>query len=180
MSNTRSYMATVPHGVGPGDQFPVAVNGVLKMVRCPPGVRSGMQVRFQLPVTQSTKGPQSRTVIADTRNGRVYVGNFKPVPFDSDSATKTAHRSLCEAAGVPTRYAVGGSIKFDTNGNCTLGDVSRSLNESKYGRKELDKDDAQHICDCINDQRYLVVDHGGDISHGKQNKPYGIAPPAHN
>lgn len=177
MSNTRSYATTVPHGIGPGDEFPVSVNGVLSMVSCPPGVRAGMKVRFRLPITQDGKGPQSRTVIADTRNGRVYVGNFKPMPFDSDSATKTAHQGLCESAGVPTEHAVGGSIKFDTNGNCTLGDVSRSLNEAKFGRKELREDYARHICDMINDQRYLIVDHGGNIFHGKRNsQPYGIAP----
>jgi hypothetical protein len=37
-------MATVPHGVRSGEQFPVLVNNQQLMVTCPPGVRPGMQV----------------------------------------------------------------------------------------------------------------------------------------
>ena len=41
---TEAYMATVPPGIGPGDQFPVLVNNQQMMVTCPPGVGPGMQV----------------------------------------------------------------------------------------------------------------------------------------
>lgn len=35
---TQAYMATVPHGVRSGEQFPVLVNNQQLMVTCPPGV----------------------------------------------------------------------------------------------------------------------------------------------
>jgi hypothetical protein len=41
---TEAYMATVPAGINPGDQFPVLVNNQQMMVTCPPGVGPGMQV----------------------------------------------------------------------------------------------------------------------------------------
>jgi len=34
---TQAYMATVPHGVRSGEQFPVLVNNQQLMVTCPPG-----------------------------------------------------------------------------------------------------------------------------------------------
>jgi hypothetical protein len=45
---TQAYMATVPHGVRSGEQFPVLVNNQQLMVTCPPGVRPGMQVRSRV------------------------------------------------------------------------------------------------------------------------------------
>mmetsp|Transcript_6152 Transcript_6152/g.19456 ORF Transcript_6152/g.19456 Transcript_6152/m.19456 type:complete len:732 (-) Transcript_6152:438-2633(-) len=57
---TQAYMATVPHGVRSGEQFPVLVNNQQLMVTCPPGVRPGMQVRIMVPTsrrgTTSTSG----------------------------------------------------------------------------------------------------------------------------
>jgi hypothetical protein len=45
-------MATVPHGVRSGEQFPVLVNNQQLMVTCPPGVRPGMQVRIMVPTSR--------------------------------------------------------------------------------------------------------------------------------
>mmetsp|Transcript_22365 Transcript_22365/g.69070 ORF Transcript_22365/g.69070 Transcript_22365/m.69070 type:complete len:220 (+) Transcript_22365:166-825(+) len=49
---TQAYMATVPHGVRSGEQFPVLVNNQQLMVTCPPGVRPGMQVRIMVPTSR--------------------------------------------------------------------------------------------------------------------------------
>lgn len=56
---TQAYMATVPHGVRSGEQFPVLVNNQQLMVTCPPGVRPGMQVRIMVPT--SRRGVNSHT-----------------------------------------------------------------------------------------------------------------------
>ena len=56
---TEAYMATVPVGVGPGDQFPVLVNNQQMMVTCPPGVGPGMQVRIMVPSQPQRQPPSS-------------------------------------------------------------------------------------------------------------------------
>jgi len=53
----QAYMATVPHGVRSGEQFPVLVNNQQLMVTCPPGVRPGMQVRIMVPTNRSQNRP---------------------------------------------------------------------------------------------------------------------------
>lgn len=58
---TQAYMATVPHGVRSGEQFPVLVNNQQLMVTCPPGVRPGMQVRIMVPT--SRRGNNSGTTM---------------------------------------------------------------------------------------------------------------------
>lgn len=60
-ANTQAYMATVPHGVRSGEQFPVLVNNQQLMVTCPPGVRPGMQVRIMVPTNRNSSQQRNST-----------------------------------------------------------------------------------------------------------------------
>jgi len=51
-ASSQTYMATVPHGVRSGDEFPVMVLNHQLMVRCPPGLRPGMQLRIVVPTVK--------------------------------------------------------------------------------------------------------------------------------
>lgn len=48
--NHQMFEVTVPDGVRPGDSFALVAGGQKVMVTCPPNVRSGQKIRFQLPV----------------------------------------------------------------------------------------------------------------------------------
>lgn len=51
--NHEMFEVTVPEGVRPGQPFALIANGQLVMVTCPPNVRSGQKIRFQLPIQLS-------------------------------------------------------------------------------------------------------------------------------
>ena len=45
----QMYEVVVPPGVRPNQSFSILANGQRVLVTCPPNVRPGMKVRFQLP-----------------------------------------------------------------------------------------------------------------------------------
>ena len=47
------FEVTVPEGVKPGQPFALIANGQRVMVTCPPTVKPGQKIRFQLPVQLS-------------------------------------------------------------------------------------------------------------------------------
>ena len=51
--NHQMFEVTVPEGVSPGTPFALLANGQRVMVTCPPNVRPGQKIRFQLPVQLS-------------------------------------------------------------------------------------------------------------------------------
>jgi len=71
-------MATVPVGVGAGDQFPVLVNNQQMMVTCPPGVGPGMQVRIMVPQTQRPTQQTSSSPFGDTMYEVVVPTGVRP------------------------------------------------------------------------------------------------------
>ncbi|KAJ1453253.1 hypothetical protein M885DRAFT_485770 [Pelagophyceae sp. CCMP2097] len=80
---TQAYMATVPHGVRSGEQFPVLVNNQQLMVTCPPGVRPGMQVRIMVPHSRRGSG----------------TGGTAPGPSPAPGAAPGAASSASAGAG---------------------------------------------------------------------------------
>lgn len=77
---TEAYMATVPSGIGPGDQFPVLVNNQQMMVTCPPGVGPGMQVRIMVPSQpqRQQQQQQSSSPFGDTMYEVVVPQGVRP------------------------------------------------------------------------------------------------------
>src|SRR3546814_2479178 len=57
--------ATVPEGVRPGQPFALIANNQRVMVTCPPNVRPGQKIRFQLPITLDENQVQSYKVSYD-------------------------------------------------------------------------------------------------------------------
>jgi hypothetical protein len=51
--NHQMFEVTVPDGVKPGQPFALIANGQRVMVTCPPNVRTGQKIRFQLPIMLS-------------------------------------------------------------------------------------------------------------------------------
>eukprot|EP01036_Dinobryon_divergens_P010164 gene10164-13607_t len=47
------FEVTVPEGVRPGQPFALIANGQRVMVTCPPNIRPGQKIRFQLPIQLS-------------------------------------------------------------------------------------------------------------------------------
>ncbi|CAB9507232.1 Probable E3 ubiquitin-protein ligase hulA [Seminavis robusta] len=52
-SKTQMFEVVVPPGVSPNQSFALKANGQRVLVTCPPNVRSGQKIRFQIPVTQT-------------------------------------------------------------------------------------------------------------------------------
>ena len=52
-SKTQMFEVVVPPGVKPNQSFALKANGQRVLVTCPPNVRSGQKIRFQIPVTQT-------------------------------------------------------------------------------------------------------------------------------
>lgn len=63
--NHQMFEVTVPEGVKPGQPFALIANGQRVMVTCPPNVRHGQKIRFQLPVHLSQEQLQSIRVNYD-------------------------------------------------------------------------------------------------------------------
>lgn len=59
------FEVTVPEGVKPGQPFALIANGQRVMVTCPPNVKNGQKIRFQLPVHLSQEQLQSIRVNYD-------------------------------------------------------------------------------------------------------------------
>ena len=51
-AKTQMFEVIVPKGVQPNQPFALKANGQRVLVTCPPNVRSGQRIRFQIPVTQ--------------------------------------------------------------------------------------------------------------------------------
>ncbi|KAJ8601017.1 hypothetical protein CTAYLR_007955 [Chrysophaeum taylorii] len=96
-SNTQAYMATVPHGVRSGEQFPVLVNNQQLMVTCPPGVRPGMQVRIMVPTNRNSPPRNSSSSSSS-----------------SSSAPRGAGPAAGEQANDPSRSPFGSQM-FEVN-----------------------------------------------------------------
>ena len=52
-SKSQMFEVVVPPGVQPNQSFAIKANGQRVLVTCPPNVRSGQKIRFQIPVTQT-------------------------------------------------------------------------------------------------------------------------------
>jgi len=52
------YEVVVPPGVRPNQSFSILANGQRVLVTCPPNVRPGMKVRFQLPKLEGVNKPE--------------------------------------------------------------------------------------------------------------------------
>ena len=52
-SKSQMFEVVVPPGVKPQQSFAIKANGQRVLVTCPPNVRSGQKIRFQIPVTQT-------------------------------------------------------------------------------------------------------------------------------
>mmetsp|Transcript_9487 Transcript_9487/g.30302 ORF Transcript_9487/g.30302 Transcript_9487/m.30302 type:complete len:772 (+) Transcript_9487:444-2759(+) len=104
-SNTQAYMATVPHGVRSGEQFPVLVNNQQLMVTCPPGVRPGMQVRIMVPTNRGASSQQPRN----------STGRGPQPPGPSSSASSGASGGGGGGAGDDPSRSPFGSQMFEVN-----------------------------------------------------------------
>uniref|UniRef100_A0A6U3VGG6 HECT-type E3 ubiquitin transferase n=1 Tax=Ditylum brightwellii TaxID=49249 RepID=A0A6U3VGG6_9STRA len=63
-SQPNAYMVTVPANVGPGQNFPVTIEGQRMMVTCPPNAHAGMSVRIVPPPPSSPPpGVQTSTSV---------------------------------------------------------------------------------------------------------------------
>ena len=63
--NHQMFEVTVPEGVRAGQPFALIANGQRVMVTCPPNVRPGQKIRFQLPVQLSQQQLESHKVSYD-------------------------------------------------------------------------------------------------------------------
>jgi E3 ubiquitin-protein ligase NEDD4 len=60
--NHQMFEVVVPEGVSPGKPFALMANGQKVMVTCPPNVKAGQKIRFQLPIQLSQDELKSHTV----------------------------------------------------------------------------------------------------------------------
>ena len=60
--NHQMFEVVVPEGVTSGKPFALMANGQKVMVTCPPGVKAGQKIRFQLPIQLSQEELKSHTV----------------------------------------------------------------------------------------------------------------------
>lgn len=63
--NHQMFEVTVPEGVKAGQPFALIANGQRVMVTCPPNVRPGQKIRFQLPIQLSQEQLQAIRVSYD-------------------------------------------------------------------------------------------------------------------
>ena len=63
--NHQMFEVVVPEGVTPGKSFALMANGQKVMVTCPPNVRPGQKIRFQLPIQLSQDELKAITVSYD-------------------------------------------------------------------------------------------------------------------
>ena len=63
--NHQMFEVAVPEGVRPGAPFALIANGQRVMVTCPPNVRPGQKIRFQLPIQLSEQQLSSIKVSYD-------------------------------------------------------------------------------------------------------------------
>lgn len=110
---TQAYMATVPHGVRSGEQFPVLVNNQQLMVTCPPGVRPGMQVRIMVPT--SRRGTNANAASGSSlHDGNSAVGASPDVqPGD---ATRSPFGNQMFEVNVPQGVRPGQAFALIANG----------------------------------------------------------------
>jgi len=108
---TQAYMATVPHGVRSGEQFPVLVNNQQLMVTCPPGVRPGMQVRIMVPT--SRRGTTS-TSDSSPNGGNSTVGASPRV--QPNDATRSPFGNQMFEVNVPQGVRPGQAFALIANG----------------------------------------------------------------
>ena len=60
--NHQMFEVVVPDGVSPGKPFALMANGQKVMVTCPPNVKPGQKIRFQLPIQLSKDELKAHTV----------------------------------------------------------------------------------------------------------------------
>lgn len=106
-------MATVPHGVRSGEQFPVLVNNQQLMVTCPPGVRPGMQVRIMVPTsrrggTSSAASEQGSTNTSTTGTSLMSV--------QSNDASQSPFGNQMFEVNVPQGVRPGQAFALIANG----------------------------------------------------------------
>jgi len=73
--NHQMFEVTVPEGVKPGTPFALIANGQRVMVTCPPNVRPGQKIRFQLPIQLSNEQLQAFSVSYDKDGWMRCLGN---------------------------------------------------------------------------------------------------------
>lgn len=66
--NHQMFEVMVPEGVRPGQPFALKANGQTVMVTCPPAVRPGQKIRFQLPI-QLTKEQLASVKVSYDKDG---------------------------------------------------------------------------------------------------------------
>jgi hypothetical protein len=99
-------MATVPHGVRSGEQFPVLVNNQQLMVTCPPGVRPGMQVRIMVPTTRRSQTNGGGSASSSSNNASSTSGGA--------AASGAASGGSAPAGGDSSRSPFGNQM-FEVN-----------------------------------------------------------------
>jgi len=104
---TQAYMATVPHGIRSGEQFPVLVNNQQLMVTCPPGVRPGMQVRIMVPT--SRRGNNSQ--VSSTHDSANITNGVSP-----DDTTRSPFGNQMFEVNVPQGVRSGQAFALIANG----------------------------------------------------------------
>lgn len=107
---TQAYMATVPHGVRSGEQFPVLVNNQQLMVTCPPGVRPGMQVRIMVPTSRRGSNATSGSSL---NVGNSAVGSSPQV---QPGATQSPFGNQMFEVNVPQGVRPGQAFALIANG----------------------------------------------------------------
>jgi len=116
-------MATVPHGIRSGEQFPVLVNNQQLMVTCPPGkykihkisnthvsnqgVRPGMQVRIMVPT--SRRGNNSQ--VSSTHDSANITNGVSP-----DDTTRSPFGNQMFEVNVPQGVRSGQAFALIANG----------------------------------------------------------------
>lgn len=103
-SKTQMFEVLVPAGVKPNQPFALKANGQRVLVTCPPNVKGGQKIRFQIPVTQTmVKHIQLSYSESETKQQAGWCRTIRASDFkfqwirvdkeaDDDLDNKTMHR----------------------------------------------------------------------------------------
>ena len=68
-TSMQMFEVIVPNGVRPGQSFSLLANGQRVLVTCPPNIRPGQAVRFNLPITDKSSPPMKHLEYEDITDG---------------------------------------------------------------------------------------------------------------
>lgn len=120
--NHQMFEVSVPEGVTPGQSFALVAGGQRVMVTCPPSVRPGQKIRFQLPVQLSQQQIEAFRVTYD-KDGWMrclgldlkfhWVYNKSSEPSSSDIAAAKASTFDVETMAFVRELSVGADGRLD-------------------------------------------------------------------